>query len=35
MSNFYENPDGQEELDFPLLFLYNQPGNDLPPDDQG
>ncbi|XP_048054539.1 nuclear factor of activated T-cells, cytoplasmic 2 [Megalobrama amblycephala] len=34
MSNFYENPDGQEELDFPLLFLYNQPGNDLPPDDQ-
>uniref|UniRef100_A0A672NCB7 Nuclear factor of activated T-cells, cytoplasmic 1-like n=1 Tax=Sinocyclocheilus grahami TaxID=75366 RepID=A0A672NCB7_SINGR len=33
MSNLYENIDGQEELDFPLLFLYNQP--DLPPDDQG
>uniref|UniRef100_A0A8C1T9H3 Nuclear factor of activated T cells 2b n=1 Tax=Cyprinus carpio TaxID=7962 RepID=A0A8C1T9H3_CYPCA len=34
MSNLYENIDGQEELDFPLLFLFNQPGNDLPPDDQ-
>ncbi|XP_016130918.1 nuclear factor of activated T-cells, cytoplasmic 2 [Sinocyclocheilus grahami] len=34
MSNLYENIDGQEELDFPLLFLYNQPGNDFPPDDQ-
>ncbi|RXN03688.1 nuclear factor of activated T- cytoplasmic 2-like protein [Labeo rohita] len=32
MSNLYENLDGQEELDFPLLFLYNQP--DLPQDDQ-
>ncbi|XP_073708282.1 nuclear factor of activated T-cells, cytoplasmic 2 [Garra rufa] len=32
MNNLYENIDGQEELDFPLLFLYNQP--DLPPDDQ-
>jgi len=35
MSNLYENIDGQEELDFPLLFLYNQPGGDLPQDDQG
>ncbi|KAG1963323.1 nuclear factor of activated T-cells, cytoplasmic 2 [Pimephales promelas] len=34
MSNLYENIDGQEELDFPLLFLYNQPGGDLPQDDQ-
>ncbi|XP_067316609.1 nuclear factor of activated T-cells, cytoplasmic 2 [Pseudorasbora parva] len=25
MSNLYENIDVQEELDFPLLFLYNQP----------
>ncbi|XP_056316582.1 nuclear factor of activated T-cells, cytoplasmic 2 [Danio aesculapii] len=33
MSNLYENIDNQEDLDFPLLFLYNQPGNDLPPDD--
>lgn len=34
MDNTYENIDGQEELDFPFLFLYNQPGNDVPPDDQ-
>ncbi|XP_051996961.1 nuclear factor of activated T-cells, cytoplasmic 2-like [Xyrauchen texanus] len=33
MNNIYENIDGQEELNFQLLFLYNQPGNDLPPDD--
>ncbi|XP_057193967.1 nuclear factor of activated T-cells, cytoplasmic 2 isoform X1 [Triplophysa rosa] len=32
MNNIYDNIDGQDELDFPLLFLYNQP--DLPPDDQ-
>ncbi|XP_051563495.1 nuclear factor of activated T-cells, cytoplasmic 2-like [Myxocyprinus asiaticus] len=33
MSNIYDNTDGQEELDFSLLFPYNQPGNDFPPDD--
>ncbi|TRY89619.1 hypothetical protein DNTS_021512 [Danionella cerebrum] len=33
MSNLYENIDG-EDLDFPLLFLYNHPENDLAPNDQ-